>query len=640
MKLFQTLLATILLLLLVVTAKVRFPLEEQVNLLSASAVLRFYPQVVATILRRHFSHSHEAVLIQQAFQASSSSSFLQQQDFINGMIQLLNGDLVVRFFEPRSDPIHAHRYNVLVVDGHYGSFRRIYASMDYRKFDSSGYYLVVIVGAVGDGYVGDVIQRMLEDLWVLDIYNVNVLLSKGEDAVQVHTYFPYSPNQCGKVKPVVWYNITSMAGYDLDLYPNRLTTFHGCPLIGGTFEAKPYTIIPKQANDSSTLVVGGFEGDLVNLLMERLNFTIRYEIAPNGSQWGFAREPGNSTGLMKLIQEEQVHFGFACLAFTYDRNRYLKAGLAHHTSQVLFAVPAGRPFSAFEKLFCPFSATIWALTLICLTAGVVVVLVLQFTPQQTRNFVYGSETSAPVLNMLQVYFGGAMPKPPRRNFSRTILFLWIGSCFILRTLYQSSLYLYLQRTMNHEPLKTMNDIHRSGLPYYMMEIGERYFRTMPHILERVIHIQPGRDSLGRMIDGLGRGLVEGVVLTTQDHVAYHNKLRSKQQFVHVAQKNVAAYPVGFYYPKKSSLSEVFDGQIRFISASGLGEFWVRRYGDYDFSERRLSSSTKLKRLSNQHLAGGYQIYVGCLALSCAIFALELLSVRWEALKRVLHIIGD
>ncbi|XP_058811320.1 ionotropic receptor 21a-like [Topomyia yanbarensis] len=544
---------------------------------SLSFAERFFPLAISAVLKRHFNHSHEALLINWASNGSASSRQQQQQDLLNDVIRWTNAELVVRFFHPRADVVRARFYNLLVVDG-YSSFRKIYETMDYKTYDSSGFYLIVITGEIYED-LNELLRWMFEDLWILDIFNVNVLVVASDGSILVYTFFPYREFHCETVKPLLWLNFTGTIDMDdIDLYPNRLRSFHGCPLKGGTFEAKPYTIIPKRGN-ASELVVSGFEGDLIDLLKQRLNFTVHYQIAPNGSQWGFAREKGNSTGLMKLIQEELVDFGVGCLAFTYDRHVYLKPGIAHYTSLVLFAVSAGRPFTAFEKLFCPFSPTVWYLTVVYLAIGTVVIFGLQFTSLRVRNFVYGSEQTAAYLNLLQIFFGGGIGRTPGRNFARTLLLLWVIFCFVIRTLYQGSLYLYLQRSMSHAPLETMDDIHRSGIPYYMLEIGERYFNTMPHILERTTLVPPGKDSLGKTIERLGRGTIDGAVLIPLDQAAYHNKIYPKREFVNVAKERVAVYPVGFYYPKKSGLTAVFDEQIRNIQSTGLIDFWVRRYGD-------------------------------------------------------------
>lgn len=114
---------------------------------------------------------------------------------------------------------------------------------------------------------------------------------------------------------------------------------------------------------------------------------------------------GNSTMLMKMIQEEQVDFRVGCMAFAYDRHNYLKQGMAHYTSKVLFLVRSGRPFTAFEKLFRPIGASIWSLILLYLVAGAIATFILLFIPRDIRGFIYGFEADSSYLNMLNIFLG-------------------------------------------------------------------------------------------------------------------------------------------------------------------------------------------------------------------------------------------
>ncbi|KAL9692043.1 hypothetical protein quinque_000103, partial [Culex quinquefasciatus] len=161
--------------------------------------------------------------------------------------------------------------------------------------------------------------------------------------------------------------------------------------------------------------------------------------------------------------------------------------------------------------------------------------------------------------------------------------------------------------MIHRPFETMQKIYQSGIDYHMMEIGQRYFITLPHVLERTTYITPGKDALGNMVERIGAGDVYGVVLIPLDHAAYHNKIFPKSQFVQIAKEHVAVYPVALYYPKKSRLTKVFDDRIRNIQPTGLIRFWMKRYGDYDFFQQ-MDSSREPRQLSNLHLAGGYQLF--------------------------------
>lgn len=101
---------------------------------------------IAVILTRHFAHSNEAVLINREFTGPGSN--LRQLDLLNEVIRLIDGKLVVQFrSEIRDGLVRPWFYNWFIVDG-YGSFRRIFEKMDYRKYEYSGYYLVTIAGEV------------------------------------------------------------------------------------------------------------------------------------------------------------------------------------------------------------------------------------------------------------------------------------------------------------------------------------------------------------------------------------------------------------------------------------------------------------------------------------------------------------
>lgn len=96
---------------------------------------------------------------------------------------------------------------------------------------------------------------------------------------------------------------------------------------------------------------------------------------------------------------------------------------------------------------------------------------------------------------------------------------------------------------------------------------------------------------------------------------------------------MAVYPVALYYPKKSRLTKVFDDRIRNIQPTGLIRFWMKRYGDYDFFQK-MDSSREPRQLSNLHLAGGYQVFAGCLAVSGVVFVMEILSVYSAVLRKL------
>lgn len=431
-------------------------------------------QTIVSILLQHFSHPYEAIHLDQAH--TNQEAIHRQRDLVDGVLMNLRGRLAVSLVS--TAVVQPHFYHVVYIDG-YEALGKLFAERGLRRYDPSGYYLIVISEPDPPD---DTVENVLIHLWKLQLVNVNVILERSGH-ILVYIYFPYREGHCRKIRPKLLFNLTT-TGWDSSqvvFYWNRLRNFYGCTLFGGTFEAKPYTIYRGMRSDGS-FQVSGFEGDLMQVLADKLNFTLRWKNSPE--QWGFARPMGNSTGLMKMAQEEEVDFAIGCLAMDPDRYRYLKAGISHYTSKILFAVPRGRPYTAFEKLFGPFQKSVLEMVAFVLIMTGLITLALSFTNQTVRAFVYGRGVTTPFLNAMLLLYGGSIPRPPVRNFARTLLLLWLIYCFIIGSLYQGSLFRYLQKPMQYPPLKTMHEIDRSELWYYMVDIGTRFFVNNPNIVRR------------------------------------------------------------------------------------------------------------------------------------------------------------
>ena len=190
---------------------------------------------------------------------------------------------------------------------------------------------------------------------------------------------------------------------------------------------------------------------------------------------------------MRLVLTERVNLTLGRFAIRGDRNLVMKSSRSYYTVRMVLAVPAGREYTPFEKLFRPFSRSVWVLVTLYLLAGMVVIGTVQLLHRPAvRDFVYGRGVSTPVLNLLNVLFGGAVVQLPMRNFARTLLFLWMYYCLVVRTCYQGSLYEYLQERKNFSPLQTVDALVRNDYRFYSLHGTSLYLEQMPQILSRLV----------------------------------------------------------------------------------------------------------------------------------------------------------
>ncbi|XP_050067590.1 uncharacterized protein LOC126556365 [Anopheles maculipalpis] len=619
--------------------------------------LTLLPELISGVLMRYFRHPYQPVHFYLA--ANSVVHKIEQWDVLNLVLRYTSGQCTVTFanVEDNAEPlVRQRRKHAILLGEDVDAFEQLLANFSTTVNDYSGRYLLVLTSTINLQQQHTEWNRLFGLLWSRHIVHVNVLLVTVNARVQVYTYDPYSPNHCGQplVKLVMDFAYSGGAGgrasyndirRQRNLYPRRrLTSLYNCTLQVGTFEAKPYTFLERKADGYSEL--GGFEGDMLRLLAHRLQFRVNVTEPSQQMQWGVIGPPGNSTGTMQLVQDELVDLVIACMALDVTRAMYLKPGWTHYTSRILFAVPQGRPYSAFEKLFRPFRNYIWT-ALGAMLGGVMMVVAVLSCGKRARSWrsiVYGSSVRMPLLGALYLLWGGTVVTVPRRSFARSLLVLWLGFTFVLRTLYQGSLYLYLQRSATYPPLATIEEVHRSMLRYHMVNIAMRFFVDRPEIKRRTCFIPPGLDTLGEQVAGMATRS-DRVVVCPQDMVAYNNKLNralGHGQSVQVTRESITLFPLTIYYPKKSFLTQLFDREVRHIVQSGLMDFWVRNYGDYGFetNRREPQNSGEPHKFTVQHLIGAYQLLIGSYLLATVVFLLEQVSVRSPQLQRVLEFCMD
>lgn len=573
--------------------------------------------LIAEIIDEYYIHRQVPLLV-------VSGDKLIYEDLVSGVARSLRYSRVIQL-DPIIDGNQSWSYAIFFCKD-YADFLQFIDELNSERYDIFGYYTFVFTELSKANIFG-----AFKALWKLKILRA-VLVVVNEDQPQLYNYSPYSNYTCGK--PTV-FRIQNHKSYEL--FIQKLDNFHGCPLSLGTFETPPFVQFqrPRSYYD---IHLSGFEGDLVTTLSGKLNFRLLIVTPPDNAQWGVPLRNG-STGLMKLLLDETVHFGIGCLGLMTQRNEILHPGRAHYTSRALFAVPEGQPMNPFEKLFRPYERIVWIVEC-CIIGGIAtLVLALKFAPNKIRSFIYGEDNQTPFLNAISVYFNGGVHVVPVKSLVRTLLMVWIIHCFVMRTVYQGLLFRYLQDESNHRPVDTIDEIEQSDLHYDINKNSDRFFQHNPDLLKRARYIAPGNDSMGAALDAISSLRVrDGVVLVTLEHIAYHNKHRLAQGFLRSTRDSLCSYPLVIYYPKRTFLVRVLNRKIGEIEMAGLMNYWVRQYGNYNFFPKKINipQPTPL----NIHQLMGCFAYICVLWIaSCGLFALELLSLKLVTLRRFLELVA-
>lgn len=130
---------------------------------------------------------------------------------------------------------------------------------------------------------------------------------------------------------------------------------------------------------------------------------------------------------------------------------------------IFFALPAGIPYTTFEKIAMPFSTGVWiAIFCICILAIVVLSLIKKIT---FINWRFDSN-SALILSVINTFLGGTTTETPNRNYAKFGLIVWLLTTFIIRNAYLGSMFNYLQAQIHSMPVDTIDKVTQFNYTIY------------------------------------------------------------------------------------------------------------------------------------------------------------------------------
>lgn len=425
------------------------------------------PKAVVDVIINFFQMKTTTVNIYQAF--SDKKNFDIQSDIINDVLRDINHEILVHMESESERNMHnrLRQHGIFLVDS-YKSFHKIYRKMDLDLFDYEGFYLIVVTTNI-ENYILES-KKILEDCWLKYIVNANVMIKSPKmEKVFMLTYFPWNRYYCEKIHPVHLENYdSSVWNNGLDFFPDKTANFHKCPIKVATFETKPFMSV-KRLKDGKILL-GGLEGNMLNLLADILNFSLDVVLVPE--QWGVVFSNGTGNGAVGLVSKNLVNVTVGYFGQTKARNTLMKNGIFYQSYKIKWAVPPGREFPPIEKLLKPLNYSVWLCTFGIFIASLITATFLEHQFTKLRNFVIGEQVKHPSLNIVNISMGGSVPHMPQRNFARYLFGLFSFYCLVIRSSYQGALYQYLQIDLREKIVETTEEMVTRNFSFYMLPSGE------------------------------------------------------------------------------------------------------------------------------------------------------------------------
>ena len=338
-------------------------------------------------------------------------------------------------------------------------FLNIYASITSKFYLFRGFYLIVSI----NGEIPE-LQRIFELMWKLQIFNVNFMFEDESEKVVVKSFMPFDSQNCNNMAPVI---INTFEGREFtkgvsEFYPEKMKKLYNCPLRFATSNnAEPYIFAKLLPNGSYSL--RGRDYNLMKTLSESLNFKI--DLVFVGDE-GFLLENGTAKGPFHMLLKGKADVIIADYWLKVNRLKFIDYTKSYINQQIAFVIPPGKALNSFEKFIKPLDFYTWIFLLIFIALAVIVIKMVYKSSKKVQNVVFGEGVQNPNLNLVIAIFGGNIRPEPRNSFARFILMLFLIFCLIMRSLYQGSLFRFIQSKVNHKEAQSIDDMLEKNFTFF------------------------------------------------------------------------------------------------------------------------------------------------------------------------------
>jgi hypothetical protein len=332
--------------------------------------------------------------------------------------------------------------------------------------------------------------------------------------------------------------------------------------------------------------------------------------------WGIIYDNGTVTGFLAQLSRKEIDLILGYMFLKESRLKLFDASESIMMNELVFLIPPGRKLTPFEKLLQPFDIIVWILFSITLLIGFTVICLLNFKYKSCRAFVFGDKVNHPVLNMLIAVLGSQQKILPKTNFARFILMMFLILCLVLRSIYQGSLFQFLQSDGRKKEVQTIREMieqdftfysyesHADLIKYGFPEVFKRLKFTKHHMIMEQAHEETQKIAL---MEGLR------TIKSNQKIIKNSSYILCKERF--------GAVNTVLYLPKNSHLTTTINKKFKMMKTAGLIDFWIKEYFD---KSTKIVREKRLKKLNISELASVFYLLIIGHSLASLIFLCELL----------------
>ncbi|XP_039282187.1 uncharacterized protein LOC120350928 [Nilaparvata lugens] len=330
--------------------------------------------------------------------------------------------------------------------------------------------------------LNNTLANMMRTLWNLRMYR-SVVLVLQKNRIDVYSMMPFGENNCNVVNEAALINTWNFSSrmFDRGIHEFSLKrmvkNMHGCPL-NAVAEIRPPESM--MFADGNNLVFRGPGAQIVDLMKSKFNFTLNVTLVGELSQldrFGYVILPDKYNRIKELLESGEVYFGFGVFSHGIYSSPTLHLVNAGYSECFTWAAACGIRSvpSLWHNYLNEFSAFTWVM--------IAVVFTIVFLLKAISLSVMKPKLDLPA--HLRVLFGMyknciGQAEASRRPRNRFFEMIWIQYCFIILSLYVSSLGSFMTLPLTGKNVETLEHILQLNMNVIGTDATFKIFNATAH----------------------------------------------------------------------------------------------------------------------------------------------------------------
>ncbi|XP_071549700.1 probable glutamate receptor [Panulirus ornatus] len=393
----------------------------------------------------------------------------------------------------------------------------------------------------------------------------------------------------------------------------------------------PWTKIDRQ--EDGHIMIQGPMANLLDILAERANFD--YELVqPSDHVWGGPSANGSWTGMLGMLQRQEVEFAVGPFGVTPQRETVcdFSDSIYSENNAILMVRPTLQ--SDVTGFIKPFTMEVWLLALASLLSVVVAMTLLVWMEGKMQHFPTRNIFSKAVLWALQTLTQETSEWLPQGDGGRLIVTTWLLASLVFMTSYSGILTAMLTVPRVTIPIDSLEDmVSQSSLPW-RLEVDSMMFEYFQNSKDEVRRkVFTGSSGTFKDCWASRESIANGEFAAICDKTTMKKAMSwdfstSGQCHLYISRENVYSNAIiSMAFKINSTYRSKANHIIRIVKESGILDKWIRAQITNTSQCLRPPSSDRregISPLNTEALTGPLLVLAGGMVAGLLIFLVELL----------------